>query len=177
MSFELILTPQAVWMALGIFLLRVCDMTMDTIRVLFVVRGKKVLAWILGFFQSLLFVVAITQVLANLNNPLTILSYAGGFATGIVIGMFIEERLAIGHVHFSIISPKRGASIAEMLRENGFGVTEIPARGMDGTVSVLHCSVIRKDVRKIEKIVMEADPEAFITAEDIRPVWRGFWRA
>ncbi len=164
-------------MALGIFLLRVCDMTMDTIRVLFVVRGKKVLAWILGFFQSLVFVVAISQVLTNLNNPLTVLGYAAGFATGIVIGMFIEGRLAIGHVHFTIISPKRGASIAESLRQRGFGVTEIPGRGMDGTVSLLHCNVIRKDVRTIEKIVMEADSEAVITAEDIRPVWRGFWRA
>lgn len=174
---EFIFTTQSVLIALGIFALRVCDMALDTIRVLFVVRGKKALAWFLGFFQSLLFVVAISSVLTNLNNPLTILGYAAGFGTGIVIGMLIEARLAVGHVHFTIISTTRGAAIAELLRNSGFGVTEIPARGMEGTVAVLHCDVVRKDMRQLETVVLEADPQAFITAEDVRPVQRGFWRA
>ncbi|MDZ4159742.1 MAG: DUF5698 domain-containing protein [Anaerolineaceae bacterium] len=174
---EFIFTTQSVLIALGIFALRVCDMALDTIRVLFVVRGKKTLAWFLGFFQSLLFVVAISSVLTNLNNPLTILGYAAGFGTGIVIGMLIEARLAVGHVHFTIISTTRGAAIAELLRNSGFGVTEIPARGMEGTVAVLHCDVVRKDMRQLETVVLEADPQAFITAEDVRPVQRGFWRA
>lgn len=174
---EILLTPQAWLTAMGIFLLRVGDMTFDTVRVLFVVRGRKKTAWVLGFFQSLIFVIAITSVLANMDNPLNILGYAAGFATGNVIGMFIEERLAVGHIQVTIISSHRGAVIAQELRQAGYAVTEIPARGKDGTVELLHCSVRRKQLDHLETVVLENDPEAFITAEDVRPLRRGFWRA
>jgi uncharacterized protein YebE (UPF0316 family) len=127
--------------------------------------------------QALIFVVAISSVLANLDNPLNVVGYAAGFATGVVIGMIIEDRLAIGHMHFTIISSDRGASIATMLRESGFAVTEIPGRGKNGTVSVLHCDVTRRNMDNVETVVLETDPEAFITVEDVRPVRRGFWRA
>ncbi len=163
--------------AIAIFFLRIGDMSLDTIRVLFVVRGRKKLAWILGFFQSLLFVVAISSVLANLNSIVTILGYAAGFATGNVIGMLIEERLAIGYIQFTIISSNRGAAIAEQLRQSGYAVTEIVARGRDGTVAMLQTNVKRKDMDNIETIVLEADAEAFVTQDEVRPVRRGFWRA
>ena len=105
------------WLSAGlIFFLRVCDMTLDTLRMLVVMRGRKGIAWALGFFQALIFVLAISSVLSNLENPLNVLGYAGGFATGIVVGMFIEERLAIGHVQLSIVSSRRGAAITERLR-------------------------------------------------------------
>jgi uncharacterized protein YebE (UPF0316 family) len=174
---ETIFTMEAVGGALLIFCLRIMDMSMDTMRMLFVVRGRKRLAWALGFFQSLIFIIAISKVLTSAMNPLTILGYATGFATGNVIGMFIEERLAIGHVQFSIISSRRGAVIGEELRKAGYAVTEIPARGKDGTVTILQTSVLRKDKDTVETVVLEADPEAFITAEDVRPVRKGFWRA
>jgi len=162
---------------LAIFALRVIDMTFDTLRMLFVMRGRKGIAWVLGFCQSAIFVIAITSVLSNLDNPLDIVGYAAGFATGNVVGMFIEERLAIGHTHIQIISPRLGAILARTLREAGFAVTEIPARGRDGMVSLLICSVLRKDAAMVEKIVHETDADAFITSEDVRPVRRGFWRA
>lgn len=163
--------------ALSIFFLRVIDMSLDTIRVLFVVRGRKLLAWILGFFQSAVFVVAISSVLTNPQNFLTIIGYAAGFATGNVVGMFIEERLAIGHIHLSIVSPTRGFGIAEKLRSQGYAVTEIAARGLTGTVTLLHVDVMRRQLSEVDNLVRETDPEAFITAEDVRPVRRGFWRA
>jgi uncharacterized protein YebE (UPF0316 family) len=169
--------PAGLLIALSIFALRVGDMTLDTIRVLFVMRGRRLLAWILGFMQALIFVFAISSVLANLDNPLNVIGSAAGFATGVVIGMVIEDRLAIGHIHFTIISSVRGAAIAQMLRESGFAVTEIPARGKNGTVSVLHVDVTRRDMDNVETVVLETDAEAFITAEDVRPVRRGFWRA
>ena len=174
---ELYLTPQA-WLTAGwIFLLRVSDMTLDTLRVLMVMRGKKGIAWILGFFQSAIFILAISSVLTHLDNPLNIIGYAAGFATGNVVGMWIEERLAIGHVSITIVSSRLGVAIADYLREKGFAVTEIPARGKDGMVSLLSCSVLRKNVDDVRKLANEVDPEAFITAEDVRPVRRGFWRA
>lgn len=169
--------PHAWLFALLIFALRVGDMTLDTIRVLFVVRGKKLLVWILGFFQSLIFVVAISSVLSELDNILNVIGYATGFATGNLVGMLIEQRLAIGHVLVNIISSNRGAFIAEKLRSGGYAVTEIAGRGKNGTVFELHASVLRKDVTHVETIVLEADPQAFVTAEDVRPVRRGFWRS
>ena len=174
---ELALSPEAWLSALLIFFLRVLDMTLDTLRVLFVMRGKKRIAWILGFFQSAIFVLAIGKVLTQLNNPLNIIGYAAGFATGNVVGMIIEERIAIGHVLINIISPRRGSATVNHLRQNGYAVTELSARGKDGMVSMINCSVLRKQVDPVRELVNEIDPEAFITAEDVRPVRRGFWRA
>ena len=174
---EYLQDPHAWLFALLIFALRVGDMALDTIRVLFVVRGKKLVVWILGFFQSLIFVVAISSVLTQLDNILNVIGYATGFATGNLVGMLIEQRLAIGHILVTIISSNRGASIAESLRNSGYAVTEIAGRGKNGTVFELHASVLRKDVPNVETIVLEADPQAFITAEDVRPVRRGFWRS
>jgi uncharacterized protein YebE (UPF0316 family) len=174
---EFFLSPSAWLGALTIFAMRVGDMSMDTLRMLFVVRGRKGIAWVLGFFQSIIYVLAITSVLSNLGNPLNVIGYAAGFATGNVVGMLIEERLAIGHIHLRIVSPRRGAVLAQVVRDKGFGVTEISARGKDGMVSILSVSVLRKDVQKIETMVHENDPEAFMTSEDVRPVRRGFWRA
>jgi uncharacterized protein YebE (UPF0316 family) len=174
---ELLSSPQAWLGAALIFALRVSDMTLDTLRVLFVMRGRKLVAWILGLFQSAIFVLAIGKVLTQLNNPLNILGYAAGFATGNVVGMFIEEKIAIGHILVSIISPRRGSAIVAHLRQNGYAVTELSGRGKDGMVSLLNCSVLRKQVETVHQLVDEIDPEAFITLEDVRPLRHGFWRA
>jgi uncharacterized protein YebE (UPF0316 family) len=172
------LTSPDAWInMMVIFFLRVLDMGCDTLRMLFVVRGKRKLAWFLGFAQSAIFVVAISSVLTHLDNPLTVIGYAAGFATGNVVGMIIEERLAIGHNSIRVISSRRGSQVVQKLRDAGFAVTEIPARGKDGMVTVLNLSVLRKDVDKVDTIVLETDPEAFITTEDVRPIRRGFWRA
>ena len=174
---ELDLSVQALLGALLIFGLRVTDMTFDTLRVLFVMRGRKPIAWVLGFMQSAVFVVAITSVLSNLDNPINIIGYAAGFATGNVIGILIEERLAIGFIHLQVISPRFGVALGERLREKGFAVTEVPARGKDGMVTMLNCNVRRKQVTEVEKLIYEVDGDAFITAAEIRSVRRGFWRA
>jgi uncharacterized protein YebE (UPF0316 family) len=172
------LVSGSAWLgALFVFCMRVLDMSCDTLRVLFVVRGKKKLSWILGFTQSVIFIVAISQVLTHLDNPLTVVGYAAGFATGNVLGMYIEERLAIGHTSIRVVSSHRGTQVVEKLREAGFGVTEIPARGKDGMVTVLNLSIQRKDVDRVDTIVLETDPDAFITTEDVRPLRRGFWRS
>jgi uncharacterized protein YebE (UPF0316 family) len=175
---ELDILSLSAWLTAGtIFLLRVADMTLDTMRVLVVMRGRKAVAWGLGFLQSAIFVLAISSVLANLDNLLNVVGYAAGFATGNVVGMLIEERMAIGHTQLSIVSPRWGAAIAERLRSEGYAITEIPARGKDGMVTLLSASVLRKNVDRVHKMIDAVDPNAFITAEDVRPVRRGFWRA
>jgi uncharacterized protein YebE (UPF0316 family) len=163
--------------ALVIFGLRVVNMALDTLRMLFTMRGMKTLSWVIGFVVSLIYVLLLTSVLSNLNNPLYIIAYSAGFATGGVAGMWIEERLAIGFVHMQVISPRRGVVMAQKLRENGYAVTEVLARGKDGMVSMLNLSVRRKQALAVEKIINECDEAAFITLENVHPVRRGFWRA
>jgi len=148
---------------------------MDTLRIMLTMRDKKALSWILGFFESILFVVVMGAVLDDLDNVLKVVAYAGGFATGNVVGMLIEKRLAIGYSHISIISRGLGKEIAQALRAHDFAVTEIPAYGRDGKVTLLNCSVQRKLSSDIEKLALEQDPEAFITIEDVVPRQRGYW--
>ncbi len=160
-----------------IFFIRVTDMSLDTMRVLFVVRGRRPQAWIVGFLQSALWVVAVASVLSHLDNLLNVLAYAAGFATGNVVGMRIEERLAIGHSHLRVISTQRGEAVAAAVRAAGYAVTELSGRGKDGTVSILTTSVRRRDIDPARSEVLRADPEAFVTLSDVRPLHRGFWRA
>ncbi|OQY32664.1 MAG: hypothetical protein B6243_07220 [Anaerolineaceae bacterium 4572_5.2] len=173
--FTVQITPQVLLSVLLIFALRVVNIGLDTLRMLFVMRGRKGLVWILGTLTSVIYIMVIASVLQQTNNILSVLSYAMGYATGNVIGMWLEERLAIGFVEIRVISPQRGAAIREHLREAEYAVTEIPARGKDGMVTVLNCSVRRKEIKEVEGIIRQIDADAFITAEDVRAVQHGFW--
>ncbi len=159
-----------------IFSLRLLDVSAATLRILMVMRGRRLLAWVLGFFQALVFVVAIREVLSNVDNLLNFGAYAAGFATGTVIGMWLEEWLAVGYGHMRVISSRHGAAITAALRANGYAVTEIAGRGRDGTVDVLAVSVPRREVATVQRLVEREDAEAFVTVEDVRPLWRGYWR-
>jgi len=175
--FDFLLNPTAWFGALLVFGLRVTDVSFDTLRMLFVMRGRKKIAWILGFLQSVIFVVAITTVLHNMDNLLNVLGYAAGYATGNVVGMTIEQRLAVGHIRVQIVSARRGKLVAQKLREGGFAVTEVLARGKDGMVTMLNVSVRRKEIENVEEIIDSCDGDAFVTLEDVFPVRRGYWRA
>lgn len=159
-----------------IFFLKMVDVFVATMRMFMVMRGRKTMAWIMGFIQALVFLSVIQIILANLDNLLNLAGYAAGFATGMVLGMSIEERLAIGFSHLRIISSGRGSQISQALRENGFAVTELTGRGKDGTVAILECSVLRRRARQIRQLVEGIDPSAMITAENVFAVWRGFLR-
>ncbi|HEY4718147.1 MAG TPA: DUF5698 domain-containing protein [Anaerolineales bacterium] len=172
---EFILTPETLLVALGIFIARLVNQTIDTVRFMMTIRGRKLVAWVMAFTESVIFVVTLSAVFSNLNNILYIGAYAAGFAFGNTVGMMVEERLAVGHIHMSIISPKRGSAIAEKLRAEGYAVTEIPARGKDGMVTLLHVSVRRRKVNQVHKITQKIDSSAFISGEEMRPLWRGFW--
>ena len=165
------------WLPLIIFLLRVVDMSLDTLRVLFVVRGRRVAVFLLGFTQSAIWVTAIAVVLAHLDNPWNTLGYAAGFASGTLLGMMIEERLAIGHGHVRVITSRHGPSVAEALRSAGHAVTELTGQGRDGAVSILTTSVRRREIDRLLRLITGLDPSAFVTVEEIRPLGRGHWRS
>lgn len=160
--------------SLIIFLLRCTDITLYTVRILMVVRGNKLLAWFFGFFQSLVFILALQKVVSGVHNGLSFGAYAVGFASGQVIGMSLEDRLGIGYLHLRIVSAALGQDIARQLRQAGYGVTEIFARGRDGGVELLHCALLRREKARVEAIVAAIDPDAFITSENIRPLQFGF---
>ena len=168
------MTP-AILSALSIFVLRMVDISIYTMRITMVMRGRKYLAWVFGFFQAFIFVTAIRAVLVGQENLLNIAGYAAGFATGNVIGMLIESKLAMGITHLRVISPRRGVELAEGLRAAGYAVTEVAGRGFHGTVVVINCSVRRREAPIVEKLVAQMDNQAYITAEDVRLVWHGYW--
>ncbi len=172
---ETFLDPEAWLSALGIFSVRVLCIAIDTVRMILVLRGNKVMAWILGVATSFLFVISIGWVMADLSNPLKIAAYSIGFAAGTVMGMDIEKKMAMGHIFFTIISSNRGPELAEALRGAGYAVTEIPARGKDGTVSMLELAVERKNLDKVKTMITDLDPDAFVTSRDVEPLHRGYW--
>jgi uncharacterized protein YebE (UPF0316 family) len=173
---EVFLSPTAWLVAFGIFFARMVNIALDTLRFMFTMRGKSTISWILGFVESIIFVVVMGSVLTNIGNPLNIIGYAAGFATGNVVGMAIEKRLAIGFTHFNIISKGRSTEIADALRREGYGVTEIPARGRESNFMLVDCRVRRKEADEVENLVLSIDPEAFITAEEVTPRRSGVWR-
>jgi uncharacterized protein YebE (UPF0316 family) len=158
-----------------VFCLRLTDVTLGTLRILMTVRGRKLLAGLIGFVEVTIFVVAISQVIRNVGNLWNVLGYSGGFATGTMIGMTIEEHLAMGHTVVRIITSDSSVAIVEAIRQAGFGVTEMAGQGMRGAVKILEVVVRRADLPKVLHLVEQADGKAFITIEETRRVYRG-WR-
>lgn len=170
------LTPDILVGGFVIFLLRLIDMSLDTLRVLFVMRGQRVIVWILGVTTSIIYVVAISNVLTGAKHPFTILCYGVGYATGNVLGMRIEERLAIGFMQVNIVSQNKGHEIATALRDRGYGVTQLKGEGMNGSVDLVSTSVKRKHAKDVRRIVEKIDEKAFITEDNFNPVKSGTWR-
>lgn len=158
-----------------IFALRAVDIAIATSRVLFVSRGQRAPAWFAALLQSLIFITMISGLLANLTNPLNLIAFAAGYATGNVLGVILEARWAPGHSLMRVISTKLGAAIAGALRAEGRGATEIPAAGMAGTVSLILCFLPRRQVRTTAQAIQEVDPEAYMVVENVKLLGGG-WR-
>jgi uncharacterized protein YebE (UPF0316 family) len=162
--------------ALLIFGLRLSDMTLDTLRMLFVLRGRKWLAGLIGFCQAVIFIAAITTVISNVDNLWNVVGYGAGFAAGIIVGMTFEERLALGHSHLQIISSGKGHAVADALRRAGYAATVMTGMGKDGAVSVVNCTVRRREVTIVQGLAQQADTNVFVTVEEVRPLARGYFR-
>jgi uncharacterized protein YebE (UPF0316 family) len=158
-----------------IFVLRLTDVTLGTMRILMTVRGRKVLAALIGFVEVSIFIIAVSQVVRNINNVWNVLGYASGFAAGTLVGMTIEEHLALGFTVVRVICSDACGQVAVKLRESGFGVTEMPARGMRGPVEMLEVVTRRSELPQVLQLVDRTDRKAFVTVEETRRVYRG-WR-
>jgi uncharacterized protein YebE (UPF0316 family) len=164
----------ASWLPLAIFALRTTDQTLSTIRMLVSNQGRHLAAWLLGLMQALLFIGAISGLLGQLTNPWNLVAYAAGYGAGAAVGITIDNWLAPGHAILRIVSPGKGTGLVNALRSAGRGVTEIPGKGLEGTVSVLLCTVPRRRVAATRSALLAIDPDAFITVEPIR-VLDGGW--
>ena len=152
--------------ALLIFCLRIIDVSCDTMRVLFTVRGKRGIAGVLGFFQALIWIFAVGTAIKHLDSWMHILGYAAGYATGTMVGITIEQAVAYGVSTVRIISRDGGVEIAEALRECGYGVTEFGGFGREGPVEIVNSVVHRNDLDQVMAIVDKFDKDAFVTVED-----------
>jgi uncharacterized protein YebE (UPF0316 family) len=156
------------WGALLIFALRIVDVSCDTMRVLFAIRGKRGIAGALGFLQALIWIFAVGNAVKHLDSGLHILGYAGGYATGTMVGITIEHFVAYGLAVVRVISRHGGVEMAEALRERGYGVTEFGGYGREGPVEILNSVVHRSHLDDVMRIVDQYDPQAFVTAEEPR---------
>lgn len=159
---------------LVVFLLRVTDVSMATLRMLLTMRNRRFLAPLIGFFEVLIWVVAIGIVVQHLRSPLHVVGYAGGFATGSFVGLLLEERLALGLATIRTVVRSRGAELSAELREAGFGVTEMPGQGREGPVEVLYSVLPRRQVPPALELIDRAAPESFVVVDEPRRVRNGW---
>lgn len=151
-----------------IFLARTADMTLSTMRIIFVSRGLKIGAAAVGFFEVLIWLFAITQVLHHLSSPLHYIAYAGGFSCGCFFGMCIEEKLAMGKLVVRIITQRPADNLIKHLNLHGHGVTSIDGVGRNGPVKVIFTIVNRRNLPSVADAIDMHNPRAFYTVEDIR---------
>jgi uncharacterized protein YebE (UPF0316 family) len=161
--------------ALIVFLLRAVDLTLDTLRLTSVARGRRTLVWIFGFAEALTFVLAISGVLATLGEAINVVAFAAGFASGTLLGIVIEEWLAPGHSLLRIISPTVGLAIQKRLHEKGYGATYLAGAGQDGAISLILAYAPRRKVDQVKQLVIDEDPSAFMTVQQVRQL-RGGWK-
>ncbi len=159
---------------LVVFLLRVTDVSLATLRMLLIMRGHRILAPLIGFVEILIWVTAVGLVIQHLDSPLHVIGYAAGFATGIYIGLRIEERLALGLATIRTVVRTGGAELATTLRSAGFGVTEMPGMGRDGAVEVLHSVLPRRQVKRCIAAIDAGAPDSFVVVDEPRLVRRGW---
>jgi uncharacterized protein YebE (UPF0316 family) len=158
-----------------IFCSRAIDVSLGTIRIIFVSKGQRFLASLLGFFEILVWIIAITKIMQNITNFFYYIVYAGGFAAGIYFGILIEERLALGLVSIHVFTSKDANELLKRLRDKNYGVTSRIARGEAGKIEELFIVINRKNLGYVLRILREYDKEAFISVEDVRLVKGGIF--
>lgn len=147
---------------------RIIDVSIGTMRLIFISKGYKLFASLCGFFEVLIWIFAITQILKNITNPIYYIAYAGGFAAGNFIGMLIEGKIALGHVLVRVITPNELVELTDYLKNLNYGVTTYDAKGLNGTVKILFTIIPRYHLEQVLSFIKEVNPQAFYTVEDIR---------
>jgi uncharacterized protein YebE (UPF0316 family) len=159
-----------VLLPLLIFIARITDVSLDTLRIIFINRNLRYYAAISGFFGVLIWLMVIRQIFQRMNNPLCFIAYAAGFAAGNIVGIVIENRISIGKVIIRTITRKESDELVAFLRSSGYGVTVLDADGTTGPVKVIFTVAERSDVEPIVEVIKKYNPNAFYSVEDVRYV-------
>lgn len=150
-----------------IFLARICDVSVGTVRTVFVISGYRKISVALGFFEVLIWVLAVGGVIQHLTEPFAVVAYAGGYATGILVGMMVEDRIAIGLRMIRVINPDASVNVAALLRAAGYKVTRLEGSGQNGAVEVSFLVVRRRKVPEVRALLAERAPRSFMTIERV----------
>lgn len=165
------------WVVLPIlvFCARVLDVTLGTMRIIYVSRGKKHLAPVLGFVEVFIWIAMVSQIVHSANNIVAYLAYAAGFAAGNFVGMYIEDRLALGTLVVRAFVQYQAAELQTHLRTAGYGVTTVDAHGASGEVTLLYTIVPRRKLVEVLAIIHQTHPHAFLSIEDVRSTQEGIF--
>ncbi len=163
----------SMWLPVFIFLARVTDVSLGTLKFIFISKGHKYAAPIIGFFEISVWLFAISGIINNLNHPAILLAYALGFASGTFVGMWIEERLSLGKVLIQVVAKNNAPQVIGQLKLHNHKITSINAEGFKGEVKFIFAVIERNDVKEFLGIVKSIEPDAFYTIEDVKSVSEG----
>jgi uncharacterized protein YebE (UPF0316 family) len=163
------------WVIIPLFIVlaRIVDVSIGTLRIIFVSRGYRFLAPVLGFFEVIIWLLAIGEIMKNLNNPICYIAYGLGFALGNYLGILLEDRLSIGQVIVRVITRRDATQLVEILKQKNYGVTSINAEGSTGKVKLIFLIINRSRLTDVVDQIKHFNPNAFYSVEDVRSVTEG----
>ena len=163
------------WLILPIliFIARTCDVTLGTLRNVFISKGLRSIVPFVAFFEVLIWLISIRIIMQQLDNIMTYLGFAGGYAMGTFVGLSIERRLALGNQVLRIITPKESSSLITAMQKHNMGVTVIDGHGAKGPVKIIFTIIKRKDLELIQNLINEHAPKSFYSIEDVRSTAQG----
>ncbi|RQD80032.1 MAG: DUF2179 domain-containing protein [Methanocalculus sp. MSAO_Arc1] len=156
-----------------IILARILDVSMGTIRIIFVARGYRFLAPAIGFFEVIIWLLAIGEIMKNLDNPASYIAYGLGFAIGNYLGILLEDHLSIGQVIVRVITSRDATQLIESLKQKNYGITSIDAEGATGDVKLIFLVIKRSHLTEVINQIKHFNPNAFYSVEDVRSVKEG----
>ena len=170
-------SAQYVWIVLPImvFFARVADVTLGTLRIIFISRGKRNIAPLLGFIEVFIWITIVSQIVSHAHNMLAYLAYAAGFASGAFVGMYIENRLAIGTQVILAIVQDNYITLTAHLRAAGYGVTCVDGEGANGPVKLIYTIFARRCLDEVVSLIHQTHPRAFLSIQDIRSIQEGIF--
>jgi uncharacterized protein YebE (UPF0316 family) len=178
---ESILLPDSwmfTWVILPvlIFIARIGDVSIGTLRLIFISRGYKYYAPVLGFFEVIIWLLAIGQIMQHLDNFMCYIAYGLGFATGNFVGIILDEKLSLGTVLVRIVLKRNIEDLIIRLHDEEFGASVVDIEGMSGRQKMIFAVIKREDLRQVMTIINENHPDAFVTIEDVKTAQEGYFR-
>jgi uncharacterized protein YebE (UPF0316 family) len=159
-----------------IFFARIMDQTIGTMRLIFLSKGMKYIAPFLGFFEVIIWLLAVGQIMQHLDNWLSYVAYGAGFATGNFIGMLLEEKISLGTVIIRVILSRQSPDLINELKTQNFGLTLVDAEGAKGSVKLIFSIIRRKELSNFIDTIHQYNPNSFYTIEDVKSANEGIFR-